>query len=117
MACGCNYDDCASDTDCPDQGVCICRQAAAPTMRNRCVPRGDCRVDTDCGAGGFCSPSPLLGDTCDRNNVAYSCHTPADECVDDFQCASGYCLFDPAMKHWRCNPYPGCDGGVTPACR
>jgi hypothetical protein len=111
-ACACNYDACTSDADCSSGGVCLCRTAADTLARNRCLPRGDCLVDADCGATRYCSPSMLLGDTCDVQNIAYYCHTPGDECVDDFQCSQGYCLFDPSKKHWRCNEYPGCDGGV-----
>ncbi len=112
-ACACNYDECTSDSDCASGSACVCRTADNAHARNRCLPRGDCLIDSDCGEAGYCSPSMLLGDTCDTENLAYYCHTPSDECVDDFQCSEGYCLFDPAKKHWRCNAYPGCDGGVT----
>jgi len=115
MACACNYDECTTDGDCAG-GTCECRTADASRAPNRCLPRGDCATDADCGADGYCSPSLLLGDTCNPLNIAYYCHTQSDECVDDFQCSQGNCLYDHAKQHWRCNAYPGCDGGVSSTC-
>jgi len=85
-------------------------------MPNRCLPHGNCSTDADCGSAAYCSPSLLLGDTCNPTNIAFYCHTSNDECVDDSQCTQGYCLYDAAKKHWRCNERHACDGGAAFTC-
>lgn len=61
-----------------------------------CMP-GNCRVDSDCeSGGGYCSPSQNAGlfvcsdgcsGTCGGGLTGYYCHTAADECVNDCDCA------------------------------
>jgi hypothetical protein len=56
--------------------VCACGVA------NQCK-KGNCRIDSDCGPGGYCSPAT---DACGAV-LGYYCHTAADECVNDDDCA------------------------------
>ena len=111
--CGCTYDQCVGDIDCPAGQTCACH--GAPYMfgsGNMCVP-GNCHVDADCGTGGYCSPSPAL--PCNMNGgdlfcqgVGYYCHTPKDECVDDSDCQGvGFpgCVYDPSPGYWKCEVY------------
>ena len=125
MACACDYDTCNDDSACAG-AVCACRTSEGPLEPNRCLHVGNCTTDADCGPGSYCSPSPLAGDLCDGNNIAYYCHTPDDACVQDSQCVpqgvlnppTGPCLFSPDRGRWVCydgTPF-GCDGGVAPAC-
>lgn len=116
-ACACDYDDCASDADCPNGGTCVCRTESSAALKNRCAPKGDCATDADCGTGGYCSPSLLLGDTCNPTNTAFYCHTAQDECANDSDCTGGHCIYQPTDKSWTCKPYPGCDGGPAPTCQ
>jgi hypothetical protein len=109
-ACSCSYDACTTDADCTHTGgPCACRPDAqsivAPTTTasNTCLA-GDCRVDADCGARAYCSPS--LGSCGNYSGVTgYYCHTPADACVDDADCAAqggGDCRYNPTKKAWDC---------------
>lgn len=103
----CTYDACYSDGECGG-GVCACSGASRAT-NNVCLA-GGCRVDADCGGAGFCSPT--LG-SCGHYGkaVAYYCHTPEDECIDDEDCAgaspssgqSGYCAYEKSIGHWKCS--------------
>lgn len=102
----CTYDECTLDSECSTGGPCQCANA------NTCL-QGNCQVDDDCGGGGYCSPS--MG-TCGSYSgiIGYWCHTPADECVDDADCAAadmgpGYCMFSPEAAHWLCS-YTTCVG-------
>ena len=52
----CSYDDCLTDTDCPE-GPCLCRSSGTDTAPNYCATGSNCRTDADCGECGFCSPS------------------------------------------------------------
>jgi hypothetical protein len=110
--CQCVYDSCSSDADCAQMGgPCVCASSGqgqgivAPAGGAGNVCRGgNCRLDADCGAGGYCSPS--LG-TCGNYGgvTGYYCHTAADKCVDDADCAAqggGDCRYDSAMGHWDC---------------
>jgi hypothetical protein len=101
----CNYDECFADADCPGMGVCACG-GGFWSDNNVCLNDGNCRTDADCGEGGACSPT--LGDCGDYAGVvAYYCHTPTDECVDDADCTGtagrGYCAYNPAAGHWMCS--------------
>jgi hypothetical protein len=122
----CSYDECTNDADCADNKPCECRVTTGAVTPNRCVTASNCRVDADCGPNGFCSPSLLddfcactsvdycktLGDTCssssgmcacgDSCGHGYFCHTPADTCLDDADCATGTCNFDLAHQSWLC---------------
>jgi hypothetical protein len=100
----CEYDQCASDQDCPKSEVCECGQAAnTGRYPNVCLP-GNCRVDADCGSGGYCSPS--FGTMCGSYGgiVGYFCHTAKDECTNDDECTDGpgYCALQPTTGAWTC---------------
>lgn len=108
--CGCSYDSCAGDSDCPRGQTCACH--GSPYMfgsGNGCVP-GNCQVDADCGTGGYCSPTPALPSNMSVyfQGVGYYCHTPKDECVDDSDCQGvGFpgCLYDQSAGFWKCEVY------------
>jgi len=96
----CTYDDCFEDSDCGDT-ACICDGGSGAS--NACMG-GNCQTDADCGPGGWCSPS--YGECGDYSGVvAYYCHTPEDECVNDSDCGGpgSYCWFDPTVAHWACS--------------
>ena len=100
----CSYDDCESDGNCADGGVCQCRDNLAAGT-DICLT-GNCRIDSDCGAGGYCSPM-IGGCGLHLGTVAYYCHTPQDECLNDSNCnlPGLYCVFDATAKmHWICAP-------------
>jgi hypothetical protein len=85
----CTVDDCLTDGDCADGGVCVCSSPlgnSAVQNRNYCV-RGNCRVDADCGAGGYCMQSAGL---CGVDG--FFCHTSADTCVDATQDCGASCI-------------------------
>jgi hypothetical protein len=111
----CSYDTCFSDSDCPNNLVCECRQSASSSVANVCMADGDCRVDSDCGPGGFCSPS-LAGSDCvclqctssacsDTTSCGhgYFCHTQQDTCVNDSDCNGATCVYDMSSKRWGCS--------------
>ena len=99
----CSYDNCFADTDCAAGEVCLC--SAPDGTGNRCTQPG-CQVDADC-PGSWCSPT--FGTCGSYGGVTnYSCHTAADECVNDSDCTSnslggGYCMYDPQVTHWVCS--------------
>jgi hypothetical protein len=107
--CGCTYDQCAGDRDCPQGETCACHDSPfAGGAGNTCIA-GNCRVDADCGAGGYCSPSP--------NPMAcgglegYFCRTPNDACVDDADCIGNAfqgCAYDRTSNRWICQELPLC---------
>lgn len=105
----CTYDLCFADADCgPSPKVCECG-GGFRSDHNVCLNEGNCRVDADCGANGFCSPT--LGSCGDYSGtVGYYCHTAADECVDDADCAdepstfgAPYCAYNPTAGKWMCS--------------
>ncbi len=107
----CSYDLCFEDSDCESMGAGVCDCRADNAFEANVCRRGDCRVDSDCGDGGYCSPS--FG-SCGYYSgvVAYYCHTPQDECVDDADCdenTGAYCAFDTQRGLWACSTL-GCDG-------
>jgi hypothetical protein len=116
--CRCNYDACSADTECTLGGPCECRLASrGASGANVCIA-GNCRVDADCGAGGYCSPT--LGSCGDFGGLAgYYCHTAADQCVDDADCATildggflgqrPYCMYARETGRWVCSN-AGCAG-------
>jgi hypothetical protein len=101
----CTYDQCTDDSQCKGGGVCQC-EGGFRADNNVCLT-SSCRVDADCGPGRYCSPS--LGDCGSYGGVAgYFCHEPADECVDDSDCASsgsikGTCRYNQTVGHWKCS--------------
>jgi len=100
----CSYDQCSMDSACMGQ-VCDCRPSATSSAPNRCLG-GDCVVDADCGAGGYCSPSVGF-DSVNYPYVGYYCHTAADTCLDDEDCAAmgatARCAYDPTTSRWACS--------------
>lgn len=99
----CTYDRCTADVDCGANAVCECK-GGFRSDHDVCL-QSDCQVDADCGVNGYCSPS--LG-ACGRFSkyVTYACHQPADECIDDEDCAgasNGTCRFEPSVGHWKCS--------------
>lgn len=107
--CGCTYDRCSGDRDCPGNETCACH--GSPYMYgvdNFCI-QGNCRVDSDCGKGGYCSPSGAW------SVVGYYCHTPQDTCTNDNECTSQNCSGDPgeprcvyssSAGRWQCQCIP-----------
>jgi len=100
----CTYDECLVDADCGAAHVCTCRDLKYGN--DACTPAG-CRVDADCG-GNYCSPS--YG-ACRNEGVAdWQCHSRADECVDDADCAPSaggepsLCSYDRTRGLWACVP-------------
>jgi len=90
----CYYDECYTDADCRDGGVCECN-----AMQHRCVIGGNCRRDADCGAGRWCAPSvDCVG------LVGYYCRTLADTCWPGSMCpgVSPRCAYDAKASHWSC---------------
>jgi hypothetical protein len=61
-------------------------------------------VDADCGENGYCSPTANTG--CSGGLAGYYCHTSADECLDDEDCADAgaysVCAYDNTNQHWAC---------------
>lgn len=100
----CTYDECTTDGDCKGGKVCQCG-GGFRADNDVCLESG-CRVDADCGPNGYCSPS--LGDCGNYSGVAgWFCHSAADECVDDADCASkgenASCRYEPSVGYWRCS--------------
>jgi ribosomal protein L32 len=121
----CSYDECQTDTDCPESQPCGCRSDGADTVENRCIAGSNCRIDTDCGECGFCSLSIVRADleclsggltatSCDCGSyvsLAYHCHTMYDECADYDDCSDGkdgpgltgtYCAYTEGTMRWEC---------------
>lgn len=95
----CIYDACVVDSDCGPKSACDC--GTSPSDGHQCMG-GNCAVDSDCGANSFCSPS--MGSCGNyRGVVGNFCHTPTDECVDDADCAGGYCAWKEEVGHWQCS--------------
>ena len=118
MACECDYDQCDSDDACGGSAVCACRNDATERAPNICLHSGNCRLDADC-RGGYCSPTRLIGDTCDGRNQAYYCSTVKDECTTDAQCGDlgQACLYSPHGEgYWACVQLEVCDSGLSPGC-
>jgi len=95
----CAYDLCATDADCDPGKVCHC----TPSSAARCLTIGNCQVDGDCGTGRYCSPA--AGWDCGGYHTvdSYYCHTAADTCLDDSDCAdTSYCNFDVYDGRWKC---------------
>jgi hypothetical protein len=124
----CAYDECASDSDCTTNAVCICRETMLmagvtgdPSWNTWCARAGNCRLDSDCGPGGYCSPSAQF--QCSRMTYYYNyfCHTADDECVNDSDCPSqptqstlkpkADCAYNPAVGHWACSSADICSDG------
>jgi hypothetical protein len=106
----CASDECATDSDCGPNKICVCVSGTGACNRNWCQQAG-CRTDADCGTGMYCSPSRNYPVVCQS---ALMCHTAQDECLDDSDCnQSGfgpYCAFDGAANHWKCTSqqFPDC---------
>jgi hypothetical protein len=117
---GCWYDECYTDSDCPSGLPCLCRTSASDNTANLCAFGGNCVLDSDCGPGGFCSPSSYCDDwpVPGWPGFAYYCHTAADTCINDTDCAAvdagegcpitPFCMYDGQAQHWTCNTYRCC---------
>jgi len=58
--CGCTYDSCAGDSDCPSGQTCACHGSPYTYgLGNTCVP-GKLSRGLDCRTGSYCSPSPAV---------------------------------------------------------
>jgi hypothetical protein len=108
-------DQCLTDADCPNGGVCSCAGSTfeyAKATRNLCVP-ADCHVDADCGPGGACSPTVSSDCGAFYGVQGYYCHTADDTCTVDSECVQngtqGYCAYAPETGHWAC-AYGFCAG-------
>ncbi|MGH7439060.1 MAG: hypothetical protein ACRENE_25505 [Polyangiaceae bacterium] len=128
----CVYEQCTQDSNCAAGSACFCSDdptfcagGYSPScsllnaeiictcgIANQCR-KGNCRVDSDCGANGYCSPGI---DPCGEV-TGYYCHTAADECVNDTDCAGDdaaasnprRCMPDPnGQTHWVCSYIAGC---------
>jgi hypothetical protein len=100
----CSYDGCFLDSECSGK-VCTCREPGG-IAANRCS-QGNCTVDATCGVGGYCSPS-VDPDKTNYGITGWWCHTAADSCIDDADCAtdggpSAKCAYDPKATHWSCS--------------
>jgi hypothetical protein len=127
----CLYEDCLTDTDCANGGVCQCAGDEAslcsagcncPDHAPSCTVQQDfacscgnanlcvlgtqpsaknCRVDADCGPGRYCSP----GFNGCGELAGWFCHTPDDTCFDHTDCPGGgpcYPPFAADARGWRC---------------
>lgn len=101
--CQCFYDTCTNDSECTNGGPCACEGNPYQFISNSCA-QGNCKVDADCGAKGYCSPSEST--SCSGGLAGYFCHTAADECLDDEECADAgpavVCAYDSTKQHWAC---------------
>ena len=113
---GCSYDECFTDSTCGSGATCVCRTSAGGSAANVCDRGGNCVVDSDCGPGGFCSPSTT---SCYVSPGPYYCHTPADTCLNDSDCASvdagsaacpvySYCAYDADVGALGCSSAACC---------
>ena len=100
----CSYDGCFLDSECSGN-VCTCREAGGSSA-NHCST-GNCRIDAECAGGGYCSPS-VDPDKTNYGITGWWCHTAADSCIDDADCATdggpiAKCAYDPGNTHWSCS--------------
>ncbi len=102
----CSYDECFVDSDCGAHVPCECRDQGIAGSPNVCLSASNCALDSDCPPPGFCSPSPVLGQSPD---IGFFCHTPGDTCADDVDCQPpppgpfvSACRFDMMGGTWRC---------------
>ncbi len=103
MAAGCAYDECTSDADCPNAGLCAC--GAGQATNNVCVKGNTCRVDNDCAVGERCTPDQKMREGCCSWPLPeYHCTSPADQCTP-WTPDSAACIFcDGSFAV----PQPGC---------
>lgn len=107
---------CVMDDDCGPGFACACNLTCdfrrSGQGSHSCI-EAECRSDGDCGPGGFCSLSvvPGAGNCTGLGffSTGYFCHTPADECTNDSDCAGNdthhrNCLF--SVDKWRCGGGP-----------
>lgn len=79
----CVWDECGSDADCTDGGVCECGVGLGGT--NKCFT-GDCRTDADCSNGGLCIQGEhnCCGNWCE--GAPYHCTSASDTCGANRPC-------------------------------
>lgn len=86
----CVYDECASDTDCAADQICLPPRVLAEPV-SRCVS-AQCKADADCSNGndGQCS---ALFDPCNGRLSGFYCTYESSECRADADCAGNgqYC--------------------------
>jgi hypothetical protein len=74
---------------------------------------GNCHVDADCPGGADCSPTYDFTCGARYGVTGYYCHSCADACVNDSDCAdggaAGFCAYDPNTGHFACS-YGVCSG-------
>lgn len=114
---GCSYDECFTDSDCGAKTPCLCRSSSMDNSANTCSIAGNCAVDSDCGPCGYCSPSPQVEPNQPTNvcwgSFPYYCHTAADLCINDTDCAqpdggppeprpTHPCAYNPQNNRWEC---------------
>jgi hypothetical protein len=101
----CLCDECNSDKDCANGGVCSCGLTlgqGSESLGNICIP-ANCRIDSDCGPGGYCSPTVSNSCGAAYGVQGYYCHTPGDTCRNDTDCAANaYCAYSPQAAIWAC---------------
>jgi hypothetical protein len=100
----CLCDECNSDQDCANGGVCSCgltKGFGGASQGNICIP-ANCRVDSDCGPNGYCSPTVNDGCGAFYGVQGYYCHTPQDQCHNDSDCGTGYCAYSTQGGMWVC---------------
>ena len=98
--CECVYDECQSDSDCPEDKACACRGTAIElnpnkngNITNKCKP-SNCRTDDDCPGGEVCMAHM---DYCSKDS-------PRDAfIVNGFYCTTNY---DSCRNHETCNTLP-----------
>jgi hypothetical protein len=106
----CSYDECFVDSDCGPRVPCECRDTGIADSPNVCLSASNCALDSDCPPPGFCSPSPVPGES---PSIGFFCHTAGDTCADDGDCQSpspglfvSTCRFDMTSGAWRCFQQP-----------
>jgi hypothetical protein len=101
----CSTDECHTDADCGDTGVCSCRGNtfgyAHMSPGNGCV-QSNCRTNADCSSGA-CEPSISFDSGPFYGIAGYYCRTLDDSCECDADCSpGGYCAFDATAGKWAC---------------
>jgi Cys-rich repeat protein len=102
----CNYDECFEDSDCPTGQLCACD--IGPGYQNICIEAG-CLTNGDCPGSHTCASSLSSCGTY-FPPMGYYCHTDADACTLDADCAAmgagascRYNDFGPDMGRWTCS--------------
>jgi hypothetical protein len=74
------------------------RQSCQCFNETFCTPGG-----SDCPETGPDGITKQVPGSCGGNcGHGYFCHTTKDSCLDDGDCAGGFCTFDPGGQAWLC---------------